>query len=128
MRSFFILSFLLITSTYAGLDPSREAIYSCRNLDGESQVYGATIHESRFGGGEIFYEVEVLAAFNGEEKSYFKRVNLVSIYNGAIEHFTTGNFRFKVNRVQSDRFGHMETFVRIPKYGIHSQDWVCKDY
>lgn len=131
MRFFPFLAFALAalaTSAYAGLEPSREAIYTCKHLDHQSQVEGVMIYESRFGQGKIFHEVEVLEDFHGEKSSYFRKVNLISIYDGAIEHFTVGNFRVKIDRVRRDERGHMWAFARIPKHGIHSMDWVCKDY
>lgn len=131
MRLLLLLSFGLLfvsSSAFAGLTPDRETMYSCKYLDDKSQVEGAMIYKSRFGRGEVFYEIEVLTELDGRESSFFKRVNLVSIYDGAIEHFTTGNFRIKIDRVSADENGHMRAFGRIPQYQIHSKNWVCKDY
>jgi len=122
----FALSALFISSSFAGLTPKREALYNCVNYDESSEVYGLTVYESYFRRGKVFHEVEVIVD-SAETKNSFKKVNLINIYEGRIQHFTTGNFRVKIDRVQKNEDGHMKTFARIPQFEIHSKNWSCKD-
>jgi len=119
---------LLSISAFAGLTPKRKPIYTCVNYDESKHVDGATIYESRLGRNKPFFEVKVHVVKYGVESNFIKKVNLINKYGGKIQEFTTGNFRFKIDRVRKNSDNHFATFVRIPGYDIHSRDWSCKDY
>lgn len=121
-----ILFLLFSVTSFAGLTPKREALYKCVNFDEQSAVDGAFIYSSRFGRNK-FYEIEVHYTEDFKEKTIFKKVNLVSKYEGRIQEYTTGNFRIKIDRVNRDVDNHFKAFARIPDFKVHSKMWSCKD-
>lgn len=119
-----LLGMLIPSALFAG-SISREALYDCAYMKDDSFVETLTVYHSTQGRRE-FHEVLVRANVAGEYRESFKRVNLVSTYEGRIQTFGTGNFRVKINRVFPQE-GKYRTFVRIPQYDMHSSDWTCKD-
>lgn len=116
------------STTFASLNPDREALYSCVNYNDSEVVEGAVIYRSQFGKAKAFYEIQLNIFIDGLESTYIKKVNLVSKYEGRVQVYTTGGFRIKVDRVRRDANNHFAAFARFPDYDVHSSDWSCKDY
>ncbi len=92
-----------------------------------NQVEELFIVKSKLGRNQ-YYEVEVpYKNFDDEKKTYWKKLNLIETYEGRVLTFTTGNVRVKINRVFPEEKKY-RSFVRLPNFDIHSQDWKCKDY
>lgn len=123
----YIITLILIwsSSAVAGLTPKREKLFDCAHLKDNSPVERVYIHKSHFGNNDPFYELEIVVHQEGLTSSYFEKVNLIKIYDGKILHFTKGNTRIKIDLVRKKEEKYF-TFARIPKYNIHSFDWVCK--
>jgi len=121
-----IITFLISYASLAGITPNRESLYNCVNYDNSKEVEGATIYKSNYGSSKEFYEIEVKTLKYGRQSSYFKKVNLVSKYDGKIQSYTTGSFRIKIDKVRKGIDGNFWAFARLPKHEIHSMDWSCK--
>lgn len=113
-------------NAYAGLTPKRTELYRCVSLESGTGVSDTFIYESKLGS-NLFHEIKVNFIENGREKSYFKKVNLISKYNGKVQEFTTGNFRIRVDKVRLSNDGNIWAFARIPSHDIHSINWSCKE-
>ncbi|PIK15141.1 hypothetical protein [Halobacteriovorax sp. JY17] len=122
-----LFSILLASSAYAGLTPKRQALYRCVSLDENSGVDDAFIYRSNLGSRNTFHEIKVNSLENGQIKHYYKKVNLLSRYEGRVQEFTTGNFRIRVDKVRSAIDGNFWAFARIPSHEVHSTNWSCKD-
>lgn len=121
--------FLILVSPFIegkGLNIDRERIFHCMNFGNYERVEELFIVESKLGRNE-FFEVEVPYIFNGEEETFYKKLNLIEKYQGRVLLFTTGNYRVKIDRVFPDN-GKYKSFVRLPNFEVHSLDWYCKDY
>ncbi len=123
-----LLTLSLIQSAYAGLKPNRKALYRCVSLNHNSPVDDAFIFESKLGSKNIFHEIKVNTLKDGRIHSYFKKVNLLSKYDGKVQTYTTGNFRIRVDKVMPAKDGNYSAFARIPSHDIHSKNWSCKDF
>lgn len=85
------------------------------------------IVESKLGR-NTFYEVEVpYSDIHRNEQTFYRKLNLISKYEGRVLTFTTGNYRVKIDRAVpiEDKY---KAFVRLPNFDIHSTEWMCKDY
>lgn len=126
MKPLIVLAISVVSlSSFGKLEPKRIALYECAHLKEGTPVERLFIHESTLGA-RTFYEAEVKLLEMGIESSYFKKLNLISKYDGKILHFTNGNFRVKIDKVQVNEKKY-SAFARIPEYEIHSFDWNCKD-
>ncbi|EQC43792.1 hypothetical protein [Bacteriovorax sp. Seq25_V] len=123
--SLLLLSTISTLNTYAAPLAKKELLFECPHKKTSSPVDRLFIYKKTLGSKET-YEVEVQAYQNGIDKTYSKKVNLISKYDGRILEFTTGNFRVKIDKVREneDKFW---AFARIPEYDIHSFDWSCKE-
>lgn len=124
----FTLTLLMLSSTYAdkGLSPKRTRIFHCRNFGQINEVEQLYIVEAKKGS-NTFYEVEVPYKQLDEKKVFFRKLNLISTYEGRVLTFTTGNYRVKIDRALPVEKKY-KSFVRLPKFDIHSTEWFCKDY
>ncbi len=123
--SLLYISILLISSNSQGaLQAKKELLFECPHKKANSPVDRLFIYKTTLGS-RVSYEVEVQAYINGHDKSFKKKVNLVSKYDGKIIEFTTGNFRVKIDKVRETE-GKYWAFARVPQYDIHSFDWSCK--
>ena len=120
-----LLCLLSLNSIYAGLNVKRKRIFHCRNFDHITMVEELFILESKLGR-NIFYEVEV-PYNNGQDQVFFRKLNLIKTHGARVLSFTTGNYRVKIDRAMPVKKKY-KTFVRLPKFGIHSTKWFCKDY
>lgn len=126
MKSALVLALSIVSLTsFAKITPKRVALFECAHLKEGTPVDRLFIYESTLGR-RTFYEAEVKLLQMGIESSYFTTLNLVSKYNGKILHYTNGNFRVKIDKVQVNEQKY-SAFARIPEYEIHSFDWTCKD-
>ena len=123
-----ILSLITIQTTHAGLTPKRKALYRCVSLNHHSPVDDAFIYLSRFGRKSEFHEIKINSLKDGRVISYYKKVNLLSKYDGKVQIYTTGNFRIRVDKVMPASDGNYSAFARIPTHDIHSKNWSCKDF
>ncbi|WP_372651755.1 hypothetical protein [Halobacteriovorax sp.] len=123
-----ILTISLLQPAYAGLKPNRKALYRCVSLNHNSPVDDAYILQSRFGNKRVFHEIKINTLKDGRINSYFKKVNLLSKYDGKVQTYTTGNFRIRIDKVMQASDGNYSAFARIPSHDIHSKNWSCKDF
>ena len=124
-KTIFILFCLFSLTISAGLTPKRKRLFHCKNFDQIDMVEELFVLESRYGNNK-FYEVEV--PYNdGKEKTFYRKLNLITKYEGRILTFTTGNYRVKIDRAIPVEKKY-KSFVRLPNFGIHSKKWFCKDY
>ncbi len=121
------LILLLSTTSFAGLNPKRERLFHCKNFARVIKIEELFIVESRLGS-NTFYEVEVpYNDIDGKNLTFFRKLNLIKKYEGRILTFTTGNYRVKIDRAFPIEKKY-KSFVRLPKFDIHSTEWFCKDY
>lgn len=131
MKSLFLAFITLLcplsfaTST-EGLNPQRERLFHCVNFGEPELAEELFIVESRLGR-TTFFEVEVPYLDGNEEKTFFRKLNLISKYDGRVLLYTTGNYRVKIDRVFPIEKKY-KAFVRLPYFDVHSLDWFCKDY
>ena len=129
MRSTKLIFLMLIsTISLAKFGAKSQPLYHCVNYDESSVVTDAIIHQSQFGRGPLFHEIEVFVedVNQNREFSYRKKVNYIPKYDAKVESFTTGSFRIRLDHVVGGIDGNIWAFVRIPDYGVHSFDWSCK--
>lgn len=117
---------LVSFGAFAQLTPKREALYQCMYQGSEAtEIESVYVLSSRFGSNH-FYELRVDAVVNGEEKITYKKVNLIEKYEGRVATYGTGNTRVRIDHVFPVE-GKFKSFVRVPEYGMHSLEWLCKD-
>lgn len=118
---------LLMANSNEGLNPKRERLFHCMNFGKIKNVEELYVVKSRLGS-NIFYEVEVpYKTFENQAKTYFKKLILTEKYGGRILTYSTGNTRVKIDRAIPVEKKY-KSFVRLPKFDIHSKEWKCKDY
>lgn len=122
--------FLLILSSYSlaanEISSSRKRLFHCRNFGPELEVEELFISEVTKGS-RTHYEVEVPYNIQQKQKIFTRRLNLISKYDGRVLLFTTGNYRVKVDRALPVEKKY-KSFVRLPRFDVHSTEWFCKDY
>lgn len=104
----------------------RNRIFHCMNFAQVAEIEELFIVETTKGR-NTFYEVEVPYVELGQEKTFYRKLNLLRTYGGRVLTYTTGNYRVKIDRA-IPRDGKYKSFVRLPKFDIHSTEWFCKDY
>ena len=117
---------LLINSMLSFSAVREEKLFDCAHLD-ETSIVDRIVISTFTLGRNHYYELEVKLMIQGMEKSYSKKVNLISKYDGRVLHFTNGNHRLKIDRTFPHE-GKYPAFGRVPEYDIHSFNWVCKDW
>ncbi len=122
--SFCILVALISISSAQNL--KRERIFHCLNF-GEIELAEELFITETTRGSRTTFEVEVPYREAGLDKTFFRRLNLISKYDGRVLLFTTGNYRVKIDRVFPEEEKY-KAFVRLPRFDVHSKDWFCKDY
>jgi hypothetical protein len=123
---FTITILLLINSMLSFSAAYEEKLFDCAHLN-ETSIVDRIVISKFILGKNHYYELEVKLMIQGMERSYSKRVNLISKYDGRVLHFTNGNHRLKIDRT-FPREGKYPAFGRVPEYNIHSFNWVCKDW
>lgn len=120
-----VLSMLCTFSVSAQMQPKREPIYHCLYQGMEhTNIEAVYVIRSNFGK-NVFYELFVEAVLDGQEVFSYKKVPLLETYGGRIATYGTGNIRVKIDHVFPVE-GKFRSFVRIPEYGMHSNEWFCK--
>ncbi|MCR9203743.1 MAG: hypothetical protein NXH75_04135 [Halobacteriovoraceae bacterium] len=121
------LTTLFLFPSSAGLNAKRERIFHCMDFGRVIHVKELFIVESKKGS-RTYYEVEVpYKTLDGEKKTFFRKLNFISKYEGRVLEFTTGNYRVKIDRAMPVEKKY-KAFVRLPRFDIHSTHWFCKDY
>lgn len=123
-----LLLIFFVFSNFAqeGLNPKRKRLFHCRNFGNPEEVEELFIVESTLGRNQ-YYEVEVPYRILNQEKTFFRKLNFISKYEGRVLLYTTGNYRVKIDRAIPVEKKY-KSFVRLPKFDVHSTDWFCKDY
>jgi hypothetical protein len=128
--SFTILLFLLSYCPLAMASEqdsfARKRLFHCRNFGPNEEVEELFIVRVQKGS-RTTYEVEVPYGPLNEKKIFTRSLNLISKYDGRVLLYTTGNYRVKIDRVFPVEKKY-KTFVRLPKFDVHSTQWFCKDY
>lgn len=110
-----------------GLNPKRQRLFHCMNFGKVKNVEELYVVRSQLGS-NVFYEVEVpYKTLENKSKTYFKKLILTEKYGGRILTYSTGNTRVKIDRAIPVEKKY-KSFVRLPKFDIHSLEWKCKDY
>ena len=120
------LIILFITTSFSFAAPQRERLFHCLNFGPREHIEELFIVKSSYGQ-KVFYEVEVPFIPNDHDSVFFRRLNLIEKYRGRVLLFTTGNYRVEIDRVFPQE-GKYEAFVRLPRFEVHSRQWMCKDY
>lgn len=125
MKKLLTILCLLLLSLSSHSRTNRERLFHCRNFGQIVMVEELYIVQTKKGT-RTYYEVEV--PYNdGVDKTFFRRLNLIKTHGARVLSFTTGNYRVKIDRAMPVEKKY-KTFVRLPKFGIHSTEWFCKDY
>lgn len=128
MKIFALLFCTLLTfSLQAEEKAKRERIFHCMDFGRVIHVKELYIVETKKGS-KTYFEVEVpYKGIDQVEKTFYRKLNLISKYEGRVLEFTTGNYRVKIDRALPMEKKY-KAFVRLPRFDIHSTQWFCKDY